>query len=233
MNLQELEKLVEGCGVALYDTEVASENGRQIYRVYITKSGGVSLEDCEAVSKLLSPIYDVMPPVSGDWILEVSSPGLERKLTKPEHFIRSTGELVKIILSDKSEIIGTIKSTSGDEIVIDANGQSVNLNFNNIKKKFLTVTLADEKKTVLLLTMPNKALIDELISVQKSLTDAENLNGDALDEMYKVVAKLMSNNKAKKQITAKYLEDLFDFEDMVIFINEYTSFINDVVSQKN
>lgn len=134
MNLQELEKLVEGCGVALYDTEVASENGRQIYRVYITKSGGVSLEDCEAVSKLLSPIYDVMPPVSGDWILEVSSPGLERKLTKPEHFIRSTGELVKIILSDKSEIIGTIKSTSGDEIVIDANGQSVNLNFNNIKK---------------------------------------------------------------------------------------------------
>ena len=134
MNLQELEKLVEGCGVALYDTEVASENGRQIYRVYITKSGGVSLEDCEAVSKLLSPIYDVMPPVSGDWILEVSSPGLERKLTKPEHFIRSTGELVRIILSDKSEIIGTIKSTSGDEIVIDANGQSVNLNFNNIKK---------------------------------------------------------------------------------------------------
>ena len=65
MNLQELEKLLEGCGVALYDTEVASENGRQIYRVYITKSSGVNLEDCEAVSKLLSPIYDVMPPVSG------------------------------------------------------------------------------------------------------------------------------------------------------------------------
>ena len=134
MNLQELEKLVEGYGVALYDTEVASENGRQIYRVYITKSSGVSLEDCEAVSKLLSPIYDVMPPVSGDWILEVSSPGLERKLSKPEHFAKSISEIAKIILSDKSEIVGTIVSANGDDIVINDGTQNINLNFNNIKK---------------------------------------------------------------------------------------------------
>ena len=134
MNLQELEKLVKGCGVALYDTEVASENGRQIYRVYITKSSGVSLEDCEAVSKLLSPIYDVMPPVSGDWILEVSSPGLERKLSKPEHFAKSISEMAKIILNDKSEIVGTIVSANGDDIVINDGTQNINLNFNNIKK---------------------------------------------------------------------------------------------------
>lgn len=134
MNLQELEKLLEGCGVALYDTEIASENGRQIYRVYITKSSGVNLEDCEAVSKLLSPIYDVMPPVSGDWVLEVSSPGLERKLSKPEHFAKSISEMVKIILVDKSEIIGTIKSVDGDDITINDGEQNINLNFNNIKK---------------------------------------------------------------------------------------------------
>lgn len=134
MNLQELEKLLEGCGVTLYDTEVASENGRQIYRVYITKSSGVNLEDCEAVSKLLSPIYDVMPPVSGDWVLEVSSPGLERKLSKPEHFAKSISEMVKIILVDKSEIIGTIKSVNGDDITISDGEQNINLNFNNIKK---------------------------------------------------------------------------------------------------
>ena len=119
MNLQELEKLLEGCGVALYDTEIASENGRQIYRVYITKSSGVNLEDCEAVSKLLSPIYDVMPPVSGDWVLEVA---------------KSISEMVKIILSDKSEIIGTIVSANGDDIVINDGEQNINLNFNNIKK---------------------------------------------------------------------------------------------------
>lgn len=134
MNLEELEKLLNDCGVALYDTEIANENGRQIYRVYITKSGGVSLDDCEVVSKLLSPIYDVMPPVSGDWVLEVSSPGLERKLGKPEHFAKSISEMAKIILSDKSEIIGTIVSANGDDIVINDGTQNINLNFNNIKK---------------------------------------------------------------------------------------------------
>lgn len=134
MNLQELEKLIQSCGAELYDTETLNQNGRQIYRVYITKSGGVSLEDCEAVSKLLSPIYDVMPPVSGDYILEVSSPGLERKLSKPEHFAKSISEMVKIVLIDKSEVVGVIASVDGDNIVINTKEQSVNLNLNNIKK---------------------------------------------------------------------------------------------------
>ena len=75
-----------------------------------------------------------MPPVSGDWILEVSSPGLERKLSKPEHFAKSISEMAKIILSDKSEIVGTIVSANGDDIVINDGTQNINLNFNNIKK---------------------------------------------------------------------------------------------------
>ena len=120
MNLEELEKLLNDCGVALYDTEIANENGRQIYRVYITKSGGVSLDDCEVVSKLLSPIYDVMPPVSGDWVLEVSSPGLERKLSKIDHFVKSIGEMTKVALNDKSQIVGKITSVNGDDILINS-----------------------------------------------------------------------------------------------------------------
>ncbi|MCR8679170.1 MULTISPECIES: ribosome maturation factor RimP [Campylobacter] len=134
MNLEELEKLLQGCGVALYDTEIANENGRQIYRVYITKSGGVSLDDCEVVSKLLSPIYDVMPPVSGDWVLEVSSPGLERKLSKIDHFAKSIGEMAKITLNDKSQIIGKITSVNGDDIALSSDEGSLSLNFNDIKK---------------------------------------------------------------------------------------------------
>ena len=93
--MDNLDKLVRECGVELYDSEIANENGRAIFRVYITKDGGVSLDDCEKVSRLLSPIFDVTPPVSGDYNLEVSSPGLERKLSKPSHFKASVGELVK------------------------------------------------------------------------------------------------------------------------------------------
>ena len=120
--------------MALYDTEIANENGRQICRVYITKSGGVSLDDCEVVSKLLSPIYDVMPPVSGDWVLEVSSPGLERKLSKIDHFVKSIGEMTKVALNDKSQIVGKITSVNGDDILINSDEGNININFNDIKK---------------------------------------------------------------------------------------------------
>ena len=108
------------------------------------------------------------------------------------------------------------------------------LNFNNVKKQFMNVTLADEAKTVLLITMPNKALIDEFVGLHTTLkADVGEINGDELSVMYGLVAKLMSNNKAKKTITTEYLETLFDFEDLILFINAYTEFINDVVSQKN
>ncbi|CUU72392.1 ribosome maturation protein RimP [Campylobacter hyointestinalis] len=132
--MTDLVALVSGCGVNLYDTEIANDNGRTIFRVYITKNGGVNLDDCEAVSRLLSPIYDVMPPVSGDWVLEVSSPGIERKLSKIEHFKASVGELVKISLNDKSELKGKVLSATDDKITVDIDGVSNDIKFVDIKK---------------------------------------------------------------------------------------------------
>ena len=54
--MSEIEKIIKELGCELYDTESVSENGRAIYRVYITKSGGVSLDECQKVSQMLSPI---------------------------------------------------------------------------------------------------------------------------------------------------------------------------------
>lgn len=133
--MSEIENIIKQAGCELYDTESVSENGRAIYRVYITKAGGVSMEDCEKVSHLLSPIYDVMPPVSGDkWFLEVSSPGLERKLSKIEHFAHSLGELAKITLNDKSVIIGQIKAVNDEIITILSDEDEQKISFNDIKK---------------------------------------------------------------------------------------------------
>lgn len=131
-----LEDLVAQCGCQFYDCELANENGRAIWRVYITKKSGVNLDDCERVSKLLSPIYDVMPPVSGEWNLEVSSPGLERKLSKIEHFAKSIGELVKITLNDKSEFSGKIVSAevNSDKITIKTDDDEKQIEFSDIKK---------------------------------------------------------------------------------------------------
>ena len=74
--MMNLKDLCKEAGVELYDSELVSENGKKIYRIYIMKEGGVSLEDCARLSEILSPIFDVEPPVSGEYFLEVSSAGL-------------------------------------------------------------------------------------------------------------------------------------------------------------
>ena len=133
--MTEIESIIKELGCELYDTELASENGHAIYRVYITKNGGVSMEDCEKVSRALSPIYDVIPPVSGDkWFLEISSPGLERKLSTIGHFNKSIGEKAKITLNDKSAISGEIKAVNDEIITILSETGEQEIPFNEIKK---------------------------------------------------------------------------------------------------
>ena len=106
------------------------------------------------------------------------------------------------------------------------------LNFNNIKKQYLNVTLNDEKQTVLLISTPTKAIFDELTSLQDILKNDE-LQSDALNDLYEICAKIMSCNKTGKKITSDYISDLFDFEDLLIFINTYTDFIGEITNRKN
>ena len=130
----DLASIISQCGVKLYDSELISQNSRTIYRVYIIKDGGVSLEDCEKVSRVLSPIFDVMAPVEGEYFLEVSSAGLERKLSKIEHFALSLGEEAKITLNDKSVFIGKIISVDGEMITFSNDDGKSKFSFNEIKK---------------------------------------------------------------------------------------------------
>ena len=131
--MDNLDKLVRECGVELYDSEIVNENGRAIFRVYITKDGGVSLDDCEKVSRLLSPIFDVTPPVSGDYNLEVSSPGLERKLSKPSHFKASVGELVKV-QTEAEKFAGRLVKADKESIAVENEEGIFEINISEIKK---------------------------------------------------------------------------------------------------
>jgi len=115
----EVKKVVESHGCKLYDTEIVSENGHTIYRVYILKKGGVDIDLCANVSKELSPILDVYPPVSGQYYLEVSSPGVERTLKKPEHFKKSVGENVYLKLSSGDKVKGKLFGFEDDEVILE------------------------------------------------------------------------------------------------------------------
>ena len=96
MELEEQIKIaVEGCDVLLYDIVKAKENNDNIFRVYISSKDGINLDKCQEVSNMISPILDIHEPMRGKYRLEVSSPGIERKLTKKEHFLGSIGENIK------------------------------------------------------------------------------------------------------------------------------------------
>ncbi len=120
MNLEESIKLaVESLGVQLYDTAIVKENDNTIFRVYITSVDGVDLDKCAEVSRMISPILDVQEPISGKYNLEVSSPGIERRLKVNQHFIASVGEKVKVKDISTEVHRGKLKYADEDKIIVE------------------------------------------------------------------------------------------------------------------
>jgi len=126
--LKLLEPTVEGLGYELSDLEarLGSQNG--FLRVYIDHADGVSLEDCEKVSRAISALLDVEDPVPGQYDLEVSSPGADRTLTKTAHFERFTGETVKVQtrfpVEGRRRFRGKLLSADEENIVLEVDGES-------------------------------------------------------------------------------------------------------------
>lgn len=104
------------------------------------------------------------------------------------------------------------------------------LNFNNSKRQFLTVTLPDEEQTKLLVKMPSKGLLDKVLALQENI---EEMNKDNISQIYEVTAEILNRNVGNKKITAEKLGELLDFEDLFILFNTYVEFIAEVVNQKN
>ena len=127
MTLEDSIKMtVEGCGVLLYDIAQLKEHNDSIYRVYITSQDGITLEKCTEVSRMISPILDIDEPMHGNYRLEVSSPGIERRLKKPAHFIGSIGANVRVkdIATDRIE--GVLKEADDNGIVVTTeNGDEI------------------------------------------------------------------------------------------------------------
>ena len=95
---QLLTPVIEAQGVSLYDLEFLKEGGSKILRLYIDKAEGVDLDDCERVSRAAEAELDANDPIPDAYDLEVSSPGVERKLSKPEHYARYIGHKIAIKL---------------------------------------------------------------------------------------------------------------------------------------
>lgn len=114
----EIEALIKSRGAALYDVEIVREGGKMIFRVYIDQDSGVDVDLCASISRLISPLLDVKPPIDGEYLLEVSSRGLDRKLKTAEHFSGALGEKIKITLKNGAKIKGKLLSAE-DKIVVE------------------------------------------------------------------------------------------------------------------
>ena len=90
-------------GLTLVDVELKGGSSNPLLRVYIDKPGGVSHADCALVSEQMSAILDVEDPFPGSYLLEVSSPGLDRKLAKPREYRYFTGRRARIVLREPLE----------------------------------------------------------------------------------------------------------------------------------
>ena len=126
-----LEPTVERLGYELADLEVRLGSKGGLVRVFIDKPEGIDLDDCEKVSLAVSALLDVEDPVPGNYSLEVSSPGLDRKLTKVEHFQRFEGETVKVQMrfpiEGRRRFRGTLVSSDDENIVVEVDGESHSL----------------------------------------------------------------------------------------------------------
>ena len=117
---------VEAAGCTLWDVEYVKEAGVWFLRLYIDKEGGVSIDDCEAVSRPVSDLLDEADPIEGSYTFEVSSAGADRALKKPEHFEKFRGEEVEVKLyrprEGRKEFVGVLKSYEDGDVTLNVNG---------------------------------------------------------------------------------------------------------------
>ena len=140
-----LEPAIEQLGYELSDLEVKVGGRDGVIRLFIDKADGVGLEDCETVSRQISALLDVEDPVPGHYVLEVSSPGLDRRLTKVEHFERFMGEDIRvklrIPLSGRINFRGALRAVDEENIEVEVDGESHRLPIATIQSARLIPTL--------------------------------------------------------------------------------------------
>lgn len=133
-----LQPLVEDLGYEFVGLEYTGQSKNAVLRIYIDHKQGIDLDDCGRVSGEVAALLDVEDPISGQYNLEVSSPGLDRPLFTLEQCARFAGEQVQITVfapvEGRRKFKGRILSVTGDTLNIDQDGAEIALDFSNIAK---------------------------------------------------------------------------------------------------
>ncbi len=139
-----IEPVIDLMGVELDDIELGRMKGKILLRIYIEKHGGVSIDDCERVSREIETVLDVEDPVPGSYVLEVSSPGLDRPLRKPRDFMRFSGKKIRVVTNEPVDkqtfFIGNIEgATDEDVMLVLQKDKKITIPYKNISRARLEV----------------------------------------------------------------------------------------------
>ncbi len=130
--------------VELFDIEVGG-GSRPVVRVFLDREGGVTLGECESFSRKMGAALEVFDPVPGAYVLEVSSPGLNRKLRKPAHFAAVAGKKVRVTLAEpvggSRRFSGTLLRADADGIEIETGGGgTMRIAYGDVRKANLEIS---------------------------------------------------------------------------------------------
>ena len=130
--------IVRALDLELWGCELVRQGKYSLIRVYIDRESGVDISDCEKVSRQVSAVFDVEEPITEEYTLEVSSPGLERPLFRLEQFRKYVGSIIQLRMKKpqdgRKKFKGDLVRVDDDSIVLSVDGGEVEFQYTNIDK---------------------------------------------------------------------------------------------------
>ncbi len=143
--LELIEPTVEALGYELAELEAHVGAGCGVVRLFIDSESGITLEDCEIVSRQVSSLLDVADPIEGDYKLEVSSPGLDRRLVKAEHYDKFAGSEIRVKLrklrQGRRRYKGVLLRRDGENVLLREGDENVSIPLADIESARLVPEL--------------------------------------------------------------------------------------------
>lgn len=150
--LSDLEELlrptVQGFELELDSVVRANQSGTPVIRVTVDAPIGVDGVDSDAladVSRAVSKILDDVDPEEGEYLLEVSTPGAERELTEPRHWLKQVGRLASVKLRDKTALVGRVESATDEQVTLIVDGEATTIDYTQMKKARACVEFGTEE----------------------------------------------------------------------------------------
>lgn len=139
-----VERIAKSEGLDLVDLEFKAGRSRSLLRIFIDKSGGVTLDDCESVSRQLSAVLDVEDLVKDAYVLEVSSPGLDRPFKTDQDYDRNLGRTVRIHYGEADEprqVLGRLLEVNENQIAVEDRGKIHRIDREKIRRAHQDIIL--------------------------------------------------------------------------------------------